>query len=625
MNNSMIWNEAWREEAWRAAAGPWDLVVVGGGITGAGILHEAARLGLRALLVEQRDFAWGTSSRSSKLVHGGLRYLKTGQVGLTRASVQGREQLLAEGPGLIDPLGFLLAQYEGDGAGRLVYGAGLTVYDLLAMQWSHRYTSPQEFQMLAPYISPTGLRGGFQYSDAQTDDARLVLRLIREAVAGELAAADEGQPVAEPGAVLALNYARAEALLRDEAGDLIGVRLRDAAGERTAEARARVVINATGAWADHLRGQVGAESRIRPLRGSHLIFPAWRFPVAQAVSFMHPMDGRPVFAFPWEGVTLVGTTDVDCPPPLASDPCITADEVAYLMAAVTAQFPALDLSLDDVTATFAGIRPVIGSGKADPSDESRDHVIWQENGLLTVTGGKLTTFRQIARQALEQVCPRLGEGSEMVQQQLTRLHDDAPVFLPPRPLDEVVPDAGAAMSLGHLSEEARRRLLGRYGNEAAGLVAAAQPGELAAIPGTPALWAELRWSARAEGVAHLDDLLLRRVRLGLLLPHGGADQLPRIRAICQPELGWDDARWEAEEAAYRALIAAAYGLPDRATIPDWNAQLAEHRQARAQAIVARHDRRRAMEKRGGLVLLLLAALVFFIWLGRELGKRQRHA
>lgn len=158
--NALLWNNEYRAAAWAEISSlEWDVLIAGGGITGAGILHEAARLGLRALLVEQRDFAWGTSSRSSKLVHGGLRYLKSGQVALTRASVQGREQLLADGPGLIDPLGFLLAQYESDGAGRLLYGAGLTVYDLLALQWSHRYYSPQDFQMMAPYISPTGLVG----------------------------------------------------------------------------------------------------------------------------------------------------------------------------------------------------------------------------------------------------------------------------------------------------------------------------------------------------------------------------------------------------------------------------------------------------------------------------------
>jgi glycerol-3-phosphate dehydrogenase len=596
-----LWNDAWREATWNRLGGQeWDIVVVGGGITGAGILREAVRLNLRALLVEQRDFAWGTSSRSSKLVHGGLRYLKTGQEGQTRASVQGREQLLAEGVGLIDPLGFLLAQYESDGAtaGRLVYGAGLTVYDLLALQWSHRYYSPQDFQMLAPYISPAGLRGGFQYMDAQTDDARLVLRLIREA------SGDGG---------VALNYVRAEELLRDDQGKPVVVRLRDVLTGRAADVRARAIINATGAWADALREQVGAERRIRPLRGSHLIFPAWRFPVAQAVSFMHPIDGRPVFAFPWEGVTLVGTTDVDCPPPLQHDPCITADEVAYLMAAVTAHFPALDLTLADIVATFAGIRPVIGSGKADPSDESRDHVIWQENGLLTVTGGKLTTFRQIARQALERVCECLDDPrSEAAKSRLALLHDDVPVL---NPIAELTMAQNVV-----LPEESRRRLLGRYGSDAAGLLAATQPGEIDTIPDSIALWAELRWSARAEAVAHLEDLLLRRVRLGLLLPRGGAQHLPRIRDIVQPELGWDDTRWAAEEAAYLALIDSAYGLPAHETIPDWRAMLSQSRTERAATELIRQERRLSLRRRAGIGLLLAILLLIFIQLWRRAGR-----
>ncbi len=590
----LLWNSEYRAAAWAGISGvEWDVLIAGGGITGAGILREAARLGLRALLVEQRDFAWGTSSRSSKLVHGGLRYLKTGRVALTRASVQGREQLLAEGPGLIDPLGFLLAQYESDGAARLLYGAGLTVYDLLALQWSHRYYSPQDFQMMAPYISPTGLVGGFGYQDAQTDDARLVLRVLREAAAD--------------GAV-ALNYVRAADLLRDETGQASGLRLHDLIGGGIVEAQARVIINATGAWADGLRVQVDAERRIRPLRGSHLIFSAARFPVAQAVSFMHQLDGRPVFAFPWEGVTLVGTTDVDCPPPLASDPCITADEVAYLMAAIEAQFPALDLALDDVIATFAGIRPVIGSGKADPSEESRDHAIWQEHGLLTVTGGKLTTFRQIARQALDQVCHRIDDpNTESGQSRLARLHEDTPVL---RPIAGELPGGEA------LPEQERRRLLGRYGADAAELIAVAEPGELEPIAGTPALWAELRWAARAEAVNHLDDLLLRRVRLGLLLPGGGVRHLPHVRSIVQPELGWDDARWEAEETAYRGLVETAYGLPDRATIPDWKALLVRSRASQAAEAEARH-RQRVLEGRVGLVLLGAALIVLFLWLLRR--------
>ncbi|MCP4426002.1 MAG: glycerol-3-phosphate dehydrogenase/oxidase, partial [Chloroflexi bacterium] len=536
-----MWTQNWRNKIWQQLDRDWDIVIVGGGITGAGILREATRLGLRVLLVEQRDFAWGTSSRSSKLVHGGLRYLKEGKLGLTLASVQEREQLLAEGPGLIDPLGFLLATYEGDKTGRLLYRAGLTVYDLLALQWSHRYYEPQDFRMLAPHLTPEGLKGGFRYGDAQTDDARLTLRVIREAVA------DGG---------VAVNYVAAETALRDENGRVRGLHLRDNETGETAVVRTRVVINATGAWADRLRGQVGGEAKIRPLRGSHLIFPSWRLPVAQAVSFLHPLNQRPVFIFPWEGVTLIGTTDEDHTQPLDDEPGISPGEVAYLMTAVASQFPSLNIGLDDIIASFAGVRPVIGSGKEDPSQESRDHVVWEEDGLLTVTGGKLTTFRLIALDTLQAIRHHFPD--------LPQPDEELPVL---NPVDAALPE--------QVDEPTRRRLLGRYGADAPALVAAAQSDELTPIPGAPYLWAELRWAARAEGVVHLDDLLLRRVRLGLLLREGGAAHWERIRAICQPELEWDDARWQAEETAYMTLWRQSYSLPNRELIPDWRGLLAE--------------------------------------------------
>jgi glycerol-3-phosphate dehydrogenase len=543
-----MWTQNWRANIWQNLEQDWDIVIVGGGITGAGILREAVRLGLRVLLVEQRDFAWGTSSRSSKLVHGGFRYLKEGKLGLTMASVQEREQLLAEGPGLIDPLGFLLATYEGDKMGRLVYEAGLTVYDLLALQWSHEYYSPADFRMMAPHLTSSGLKGGFRYGDAQTDDARLTLRVIREAVAN---------------GGTAINYVKAEQLLRDESGQVTGLRLLDYETTQTKDIPARLVINATGAWADGLRGQVGGEKRIRPLRGSHLIFPNWRLPVAQAVSFLHPLDQRPVFILPWEGVSIVGTTDEDHAAPLHDEPGISPGETAYLMAAVAAQFPSLNLTLADVTASFAGVRPVIGSGKADPSEESRDHVVWEENGLLTVTGGKLTTFRLIALDALKAVRHYFPD--------LPEPDDNQPV------LNQVATDLS-----GQLNPLTKRRLLGRYGDDAAALVDLARPDELTPIADTPYLWAELRWAARAEGVVHLDDLLLRRVRLGLLLPEGGAGYLARIQAVCQPELGWDDAKWEAEAAAYQALWQRCYSLPEN--VPSWRVILAEKERARETAV-----------------------------------------
>jgi glycerol-3-phosphate dehydrogenase len=174
----MMWNNDWRTKLWAKIGDPLDILVIGGGITGAGILREATRLGLKTLLVEQRDFAWGTSSRSSKLVHGGLRYLKEGKLMLTRNAVHERQHLLQEGPGLIDPLGFLLTVHKGEFPGRWAYTMGLSVYDLLALRWDHDYYSPQDFQLLAPHISLDDLRG-FRYGDAQTDDARLTLRVIR--------------------------------------------------------------------------------------------------------------------------------------------------------------------------------------------------------------------------------------------------------------------------------------------------------------------------------------------------------------------------------------------------------------------------------------------------------------
>ncbi len=576
-----------RQQTWANLAAPWDLLIIGGGITGAGILREAARLGLKALLVEQRDFASGTSSRSSKLVHGGLRYLKQGRLLLTQASVHEREALLHEGPGLIDPLGFLLTVYQGDFPGRLTFKMGLTVYDLLALRWDHRYYSPQDFRMLAPHLINSDLEGGFRYGDAQTDDARLVLRVLSEAV--------------QDGAS-AINYAQAQTLIRDEGGQVIGACLRDEVSGQSVECRARVVINATGSWADHLRGQLGAAPRIRPLRGSHLIFPAWRVPVAQAVSFLHPFDRRPVFIFPWEDVTLVGTTDEDHQGSLDEEPSISPDEVAYLMAAVESQFPSLGLTLEDVISSFSGVRPVIGSGKTDPSKESRDHVVWEEDGLLTVTGGKLTTFRLIALDVIKAVRHRLPE--------LPEAGRHMPV------LNQVSESLLAGWAL---SPKARRRLLGRYGTQAPALAQYAHPGELEPIPGLQTLWAELRWAAHSESVLHLDDLLLRRTRIGLMLPRGGEDLLPTLRPICKAELGWTEKQWKAEASRYRRLWQSHYSLPEPASVPDWKPTLSQAL-ARRRAIL---PRRRKIIRRSALASGLVLTALLALGISRILYRRRR--
>ncbi len=540
----------WRERAWARLGERWDLVVVGGGITGAGIARRAAHSGLRVLLLEQRDFGWGTSSRSSKLVHGGLRYLAHGQVGVVRTSVRERERLLRTAPGLVDELGFVMPTYRGGKPGRWTYAAGLTAYDLLAGRRTHRHLTVTDLAGLAPRLREDGLTGGYRYADARTDDARLTLRVTLEAAAA--------------GAVV-LSYARVADLLRDGSGDVTGIAVRDVAvgpDGPTAEVRATAVVSATGAWADELRGRVGARPRIRPLRGSHLLFPAWRVPVAQAVGISHPADGRPVFVFPWEGATLVGTTDVDHPDDLDLEPRISAGEVAYLAESLAAVFPSLDVRPEEAIASFAGVRPVIGTGRADPSAESRDHVVWSEHGLLTVTGGKLTTFDAIARDALAALRGRFA-GHAMGT--TSPANPAAPAA--DTPVDAVpVPDTGAfgaSEALRALGTAAIRRLAGRYGRTAGAMLEASAAAELECIAPLADLWAEVRWAARAEGVIHLEDLLLRRVRLGLRLAGGGETLLERVGEIVRPELGWDAARWEAESAAYRELWAASYAPPGR--------------------------------------------------------------
>lgn len=530
---SALWTPGGRAALPELMAREWDLVVIGGGITGAGILLEASRRGLKALLVEQRDFAWGTSSRSSKLVHGGLRYLKEGKFGLTRESVQEREHLLQKAAGLVEPQSFAFGDYEGRKPGRRTFLLGLAIYDFLAGQRARHYAGLDDFKALAPNMTTVGLKGGMIYTDAKTDDARLVLRVLREAQQ------QGGQ---------AVNYMAVQSLVR-EAGQVRAAQLRDGLSGQEYTVRARLVVSATGAWADKLRepGAVGAQGaghKLRPLRGSHLVLPAWRLPLAQAVSLMHPADGRPVFAYPWEGVTLVGTTDVDHQEDMSMEAAITRREVDYLMAALYDQFPGLGLQESDIIATYAGVRPVIDTGQADPSKEGRDHALWLEHGLLTVTGGKLTTFRVIALDVLKKAATLLpGWRADL---------SPLPVFEAPL----------AVRFHPKLSSGQVARLQGRYGAQTQALIDAAQPGELEAIPGTETLWVQLRWAARCEAVQKLEDLMLRRSRLGIQLRGGGAQALARIRAICQPELGWSDAQWTAEEAAYLALWKRHYSLPD---------------------------------------------------------------
>jgi len=535
------WAPGWRESAWTRIGQHWDLIVIGGGITGAGILALAARSGLRVLLLEQADFAYGTSSRSSKMVHGGLRYLKRMQIKLTRESVKERQHLLHVAPGLVEPLGFIYPVYEGNRPSPWLIEVGLGIYTHLAFDaGQYRRLDHVDIGMMAPGLTQHRLVRGFHYTDAQTDDARLVMRLLHDGLQ------------AGRGRAVALNYARVNGLLQKR-NRVVGVYVCDEATGKTVEALASLVINASGAWTDSLRGEIDSKNRIRPLRGSHLFFSLERFPVYQAIAFSHPDDGRPVFAFPWEGVTLVGTTDVDHKLPLDREPSISAEESEYLLRAVQVPFPELELTKNDVISTQAGVRPVVDTGKNVPSEESRDHVIWPERGLLTVTGGKLTTFRLIAIDALE-------AGRELYRK--IPMPDTSMQVLDTIDSDQPIPGVDFNVS---------RRLRGRYG-AAAEILAESAPDMLKPIPGTPYLWAELVWAAINEAVCHLDDLLLRRFRLGILLPDGGQSILPRLKTLIQSRLGWDDDRWVNEVDRYRDIWRVAHGLP-----PEWRHELHKKR------------------------------------------------
>ena len=507
----------------------WDLVVIGGGITGAGIFREAVRIGLKVLLVEQKDFAWGTSSRSSKMVHGGLRYLKEGRFLLTRTSVKERERLLKESPGLVEPMEILVPVYSDHGPGKQILGFGLSIYGLMAHEKQHTYFDSGSFIKMAPEIKQDKLVGGFSFYDAKVDDARLVMRLINE---GVLAGGT------------AVNYTQANDIIRNKKGRIKGVLVEDVETNETKELIVDTIINATGSWAEKIHLSPKKGFHLRPLRGSHIILFADALPVTKAISFIHPDDNRPIFLTPWEGGILVGTTDMDHEQSLSKEPFISEQEFAYLLRGVNVHYPSAALSYEQCISTFAGVRPVLSKGGLSPSQESRESVIWKDKGLITVTGGKLTTFRKMAFDALKAAKSFLSSSIKTIQSE--------PVFVKV-PLNLFGDDS--------VSKETWLRLYGRYGFFAEMIVKNASKEDLQMIPGTHTIWAEIKHAAEHEKVRHLSDLLLRRVRLGILTPDGGREHLDRIENICKNILPWDEKQWADEKKMYLNLWKTAHGIP----------------------------------------------------------------
>jgi len=503
----------------------WDLLIIGGGITGAGIFREAAGLGLRTLLVEREDYASGTSSQSAKLVHGGLHYLSRFQLGLARESIRERNHLLHEGAGLVDAIDFVLPVAAGDWKHSCTTMVGLGVYHAIGgkMQGSP-HLDRGELERIAPGLD-TCYRTAHRYFEGQTDDARLTLRVI---AAGER---DQG---------LARNYTEVIALIRDRHGAVTGAEVLDRITGEAFSISARFVINATGPWSDQLRARLGHAPRQRLIGGSHLVIPRHRLPVTTGIAVYHVDSGLPLYIVPWRGVTLIGTTHIESGAGLDTPPGISAAEAPYLLAGVNALFPDARLSARDIQAAFTGYRPIIDTRTADPARASRDYGIWIEQGLMTVTGGKLTTHRSMARQVMRRITPRLVRQSG---------------YQTALPLCQ----SCATTEETGFTQADRCRLEAHYGPGAVAAMLDMSPAERQQLPGLADLTlAELRWAARAESVHHLDDLLTRRTRIALLAPDGGHDLLDLIEPVAREELAWDADRWRREVERYETLWACRY-------------------------------------------------------------------
>lgn len=483
------------------------------------------------------------------MVHGGLRYIASGDYKTTLLSVRERERMLSEASGLVNEMHYVMPHYKGKFPPPWIFNTLLRVYDGLAGKRYSKYFKKDAFLQLNPHIKQEKFLGASQFSDAVTDDSRLVMRVLDEAIH------DGAQ---------AINYLKAELLITNEQGLVVGATLLDTSAEdsnHTYDIHAKVVVSATGAWADTLRMQASKQTeqsfhkQIRPSRGSHLVVSQERLPLNQAYTFLHPVDKRAVFVFPWENRTVLGTTDLDHPPLDDNEVGITNEEVDYLLAATNNLFDDANLSREDVISTWAGVRPLISDGgdgkRVSPSKEKRDHSVWLDNNLVTVSGGKLTTFRLIALDVLK-VCQKVLKLDESTTEDNVVYSDQ--VFSNQTPTNP---------KFKTLPKPLQQRLQGFYGLKLDTLLELAHDDDLTYVTDSNTIWAEIRFAACCEQVIHLDDLLLRRTRLGLILPDGAMSPLisNRIKQICQQELGWDEQKWQQEVERYTQLWQCYYYLP----------------------------------------------------------------
>jgi glycerol-3-phosphate dehydrogenase len=537
----------------RARNGTFDLLILGGGVTGVGVARDAARRGLRVALLERADLASGTSSRSSKLVHGGLRYLEQYEFSLVFESVSERRVLMDIAPHLVRPLGFVFPVFSESGRSAAIIDAGMWLYDGLSLFRSpklHRRLSRKACAKEEPALRREGLSSAELYYDCATDDARLTLETALDA--------------ARAGAVVA-TWCPAVRLLHDERGRIFGVEAHDLLGDQRFEVRARAIVNATGPWSDALRAEaLGGRARplLRPTKGVHVVVDRASLPVQHAVVLTHPGDGRVLFAIPWGERTYVGTTDTDW----AGDPAeVAADraDVDYLLAAAAHFFPDHGLTPADVIATWAGLRPLIGQAGVGESQVSREHHVEIEpDGMITIAGGKLTTYRRMAAEVVDRAVDVLrlsGMALDPLRAPGTE-RDPLPGAVGwPRDDDEDQLVSGILRaSGGRLSEPSARYLAeshGMLGLDVAVLIAS-RP-ELAAplVPGRPEPLGCVDWAVTRELAATLDDVLQRRTPLFFKDLDQGLGCAEKVADHMAGLLGWSPKRRDAEVGRYRAEVA----------------------------------------------------------------------
>ncbi|MDE9957789.1 glycerol-3-phosphate dehydrogenase/oxidase [Staphylococcus pseudintermedius] len=481
----------------------YDLIVVGGGITGAGIALDATARGMKVALVEMQDFAQGTSSRSTKLVHGGLRYLKQLQVGVVAETGKERAIVYENGPHVTTPEWMLLPMHKGGTFGKFSTSIGLAMYDRLAgVKKSERkkMLSKKETSAKEPLVKQDGLKGGGYYVEYRTDDARLTIEVMKKA--------------AEQGADI-MNYAKVTNFLYDNKEKVNGVAVVDRLGNETFEIKGKKVVNATGPWVDEVRSADYSKKnkQLRLTKGVHVVIDQSKFPLRQAVYFDTEKDGRMIFAIPREGKAYVGTTDTFYNND-KSKPLVNQEDRDYLVDAINYMFPTVHITDADIESTWAGVRPLIFEEGKDPSEISRKDEIWEgKSGLLTIAGGKLTGYRHMALEIVDLVEKRLKQEYKLKFKEVDTKH--IPIsggdVGGSANFEQFIEDKVAAAKAMNLDTDLARRLATKYGSNVDDLFAIAQAAQHQNTGLPLELYVELVYGVQNELVVKPTDFLVRRI------------------------------------------------------------------------------------------------------------------